>query len=126
MFSVTNVLPPKARARLEEFFEADLGDVRLCTSRLARVVAGVCRADGVTLGRFVFLSRRGERRDLPFLAHEVAHVLQYRQRGIPRFLLEYVAGWIAGGFRYSKISLEREAFERERRFIAPSRRPTSP
>jgi hypothetical protein len=91
----------------------------LCIGWIARAVTAVCRADGVTLGRFVLLSRRGERRDLPFLAHEVAHVLQYRQRGIPRFLLEYVAAWIAGGFRYSKIPLEREAFEAERRFTSP-------
>lgn len=116
---MTCALSRGERARLEEFFKADLGNVRLCNGRLARIVTGTCGADGVTLGRFVFLSRRAERRDLPFLVHEVAHVLQYRERGVFRFLVEYVRGWIAGGFRYSRIPLEREAFEAERRFTSP-------
>jgi len=50
-------------------------------------------ADAMTLGRFV-LVRKGSERDPYLLAHELVHVRQYRERGIPRFLAGYLGGYL--------------------------------
>lgn len=54
-------------------------------------------ADGMTLGRFVLLTRddpadRTGAREL--VAHELVHVVQYREMGTPRFLWRYVTAYV--------------------------------
>jgi len=44
------------------------------------------------------------------LFHELVHVEQYRQLGIPRFAELYVLGFLNGG-DYDHIPLERNAYE---------------
>jgi hypothetical protein len=91
--------------------------------RFARAAASLFRADAFVLGRHVFLSRRGaleiragteEGREL--LAHELVHVEQYEERGVPRFLLRYFGEYLVARARgrshldaYRAIGFEREA-----------------
>ena len=49
------------------------------------------------------------------LFHELVHVEQYRQLGIPRFCELYVGGFLKGG-RYEAIPLEVNAYSLEDRF----------
>ncbi len=51
------------------------------------------------------------------LFHELVHVEQYRQLGIPRFSDLYVSGFLNGG-SYEAIPLEVNAYALERRFKA--------
>jgi len=55
-------------------------------------------ADGLTIGRVVIV-RKGHEHDPYLLAHEMVHVRQYRERGIPRFLAGYLG-------RYLRLRLE--------------------
>jgi len=50
-------------------------------------------ADAMTLGRFV-LVRTGHEDDPYLLAHELVHVGQYRQRGLPCFLARYLGRYV--------------------------------
>ncbi len=50
-------------------------------------------ADGLTLGRFVFI-RKGHETSRYLLAHELVHVGQYRRRGVPGFLGRYVGRYL--------------------------------
>lgn len=53
--------------------------------------------------------------------HELVHVEQYRQLGIPRFSELYVRGFLNGG-TYETIPLEVNAYTLEERFESDSRR----
>lgn len=74
-------------------------------------------ADGMTLGRFVFL--RGDRIEggvSKLMAHELVHVRQFAELGPIRFVATYVREYLQGLFRlrshraaYLAISLEVEA-----------------
>jgi len=55
------------------------------------------------------------------LFHELAHVEQYRQLGIPRFSELYVRGFLSGG-SYEAIPLEVNAYTLEGRFEQNSAR----
>ena len=88
------------RRALEAFYGADLGDVRLHAGLVARGIARLLGASAVTLGRRVFFSPAGwrarearGRRGLELLAHEAAHVLQYRREGRIRMLVRYLASY---------------------------------
>ena len=50
----------------------------------------------------------GVRLTAPFLAHELAHILQRERLGW-RFLFAYVWGWARAGFRYERNRMELEA-----------------
>ena len=86
--------------------------------RRARVVGVPVLTPGVagmTLGRFVLL-RRGHERDRALLAHELVHVRQWRELGVPRLLWRYLAAYLRGrrsgldhAAAYHAIPLEAEA-----------------
>jgi hypothetical protein len=70
---------------------------------------------GMTLGRYVLL-RRSHTADRGLLAHELVHVRQWRELGVPRFLWRYLSAYFAGRARrlghqqaYRAIPLEVEA-----------------
>lgn len=102
--------------------------VVLCASLPAVLVSGVCRASAVTLGSLVFFSRSGwtqiaaaSDQGLVLVAHELAHVRQYRERGLVRFLWAYAREYFSGRLRglshrtaYREISFEIEARDVER------------
>ncbi|MEO5680524.1 MAG: DUF4157 domain-containing protein, partial [Acidimicrobiales bacterium] len=50
-------------------------------------------ADAMTLGRVVMV-RRGHEGGRYLLAHELVHVGQYAERGVPRFLAGYLARYL--------------------------------
>ena len=50
-------------------------------------------ADGLTIGRVVMV-REGHEHSRYLLAHEMVHVRQYRELGIPRFLAGYLARYL--------------------------------
>lgn len=51
------------------------------------------------------------------LFHELVHVQQYRQLGVPRFAQLYVSGFLSGG-GYNGIPLEKNAYELGGRYEA--------
>lgn len=92
--------------------EGVLGRVKLIKTNLLPPAA-----DGMTIGRFVFL--RGDRiedRSTTLLAHELVHVRQFAELGAARFLVIYIGSYLANLVRlrnhreaYLAIPLEVEA-----------------
>ena len=115
----------------------DLSGVRLHGGPLSRAAASLFRARAFVVGRHVFLSRTAfrhvraesaEGREL--LAHELAHVEQYRRRGVAAFLTRYFSEYLAARVHgrthreaYESIGFEREARESARRFAESSASP---
>jgi len=50
-------------------------------------------ADGMTVGRFVMVRKGHEDSDY-LITHELVHVRQYRERGVPGFLRRYLASYL--------------------------------
>lgn len=70
---------------------------------------------GMTLGRLIVL-HRDHLGDETLLRHELVHVRQWRELGVPRFLWRYLSAYVAGRLRglghqaaYRAIPLEVEA-----------------
>lgn len=71
----------------------------------------------MTIGRFVLLrDDHIERRETSLLAHELVHVRQFAELGLPRFLVEYFSSYARNFMRtrnhrqaYLDIPLEIEA-----------------
>ena len=59
------------------------------------------------------------------VAHELAHVVQYRILGLREFACQYVRGWAENGMQYETIPLEIQAYEIQDRFENPNERPFS-
>lgn len=123
-------LEPDVRRTLEDFFDADFGAVRLHRGRLSRWLCRLLRAKAVTVGRRVHFSRagwalirrRGERA-LRLMAHELAHVQQYRRQGLLPMLAGYLGYYFLArllgrsrGVAYRANPYEREAFAVEGSF----------
>lgn len=69
----------------------------------------------ITLGRLI-LMRRGNEHDEALLRHELVHVQQWADLGVPRFLWRYLTPYFRGRLRglthdaaYRAIPLEEEA-----------------
>ncbi|MGH9368320.1 MAG: eCIS core domain-containing protein [Thermoanaerobaculia bacterium] len=104
----------------------DFSRVRLRAGFLAGLAAAALRAEAFVLGRNVLLSKgaarsiaSGSETGARLLAHELAHVEQYRRHGIFRFLRRYLSDYLGGrarglphGEAYASIAFEREAQER--------------
>lgn len=70
------------------------------------------RGAAIVFGRTIYLFRVTKDQilnDLPYLRHEVAHVLQYQREGFIRFLMKYV--WYSIRFGYLQNPFEIEARE---------------
>src|SRR5262245_21280503 len=72
--------------------------------------------DGLTFDNCVLIRARPLTPNLLF--HELVHVEQYRQLGIPRFAVAYIRGFAENGFRYEEIPHEKIAFLLTGRFAA--------
>jgi hypothetical protein len=48
--------------------------------------------------------------------HELVHAVQYDLLGVDEFARRYTGGWIAAGFRYRSIPLEKTAYDLAARF----------
>jgi Domain of unknown function (DUF4157) len=84
-------------------------------ARIIVVPALTPGVDAMTLDRWIFV-RRGHEQDERLLTHELVHVRQWRERGVVRFLREYLGAYLAGHRRglshreaYLAIPLEQEA-----------------
>jgi hypothetical protein len=79
--------------------ELSLGEVRGPRSLVAHI-ALTARADGIALGRHVFVRSAlfGPEGSVPIelVAHEVTHVAQYMREGTLRFCLSYVSAYALG------------------------------
>jgi hypothetical protein len=116
-------IPPPLAERLLPEFENEVRRARLHAGPFARVLTSVAGSSAIVFGRRIFLaasaaSTRGA--DAPatveLLAHELAHVRQYRRYGMAAFLGRYVGEYLrsrlAGASHrdaYRGISFEREA-----------------
>jgi hypothetical protein len=125
-------LPEVAAAALEPFFGLRaLGRARFRTVPviedapfIAQAVAlGIPKTmdfaemAGITFDDTILLSLA---RPVPNYAalvfHELVHVVQYEILGVDEFARRYVGGFVAGGFDYYAIPLERMAYELQVRF----------
>lgn len=77
---------------------------------------------GITVGRRIML-RKGHEDRQQLLAHELVHVRQYQELGVPRFLARYLGEYARGLVRlrkphaaYRAISFEVEAREQAARW----------
>ena len=84
-------------------------------ARLQRTPVLSPGVNGMTLGRLVLL-RRGHERSEKLIAHELVHVRQWAELGVPRFLVCYLRTYLLGLVRlhshrraYLAIPLEEEA-----------------
>lgn len=117
-------LPPALRRLLEGHYGADLAAVRLHGGALAGWVTAAIGARAFVLGRRIFFTPRGWRmlrsggpEGVVLVAHEVAHVLQYRRDGLLPMLVRYGGEYLAGRLRgrshhaaYRGIGYEAEAY----------------
>lgn len=87
----------------ERSFLALLAAKKLKVQRVAMVLGYTIHLHNTTKGSF--LSNR------QWLLHELAHVQQYRQHGILRFLLLYI--WYSIRYGYSNNPFEVEARQKE-------------
>jgi hypothetical protein len=71
------------------------------------VLPRIAGHDAMTIGQRIFV--RGPRISAGLLAHEYAHVRQYRELGMIRFLIRYYGGLIRHG--YKNHPMEHEAHE---------------
>ena len=72
--------------------------------------------EGLTFDNCVVIRARPLTPDLLF--HELVHVEQYRQLGIPKFAAAYIRGFAEGDFCYHEIPHEKIAFSLTGRFTA--------
>ena len=129
-------IPSVLAGRLRPEFPSELDRARLYGGRLARILTAVAGASAIVFGRRIFLSREaagcledGSAAASRLLAHELAHVAQYRRFGVAPFLGRYVGEYLRGRFdgldhrtAYLSISFERDAEERARTCAADSGR----
>ena len=59
-----------------------------------------------------------EEEQIPNVFHECVHVAQYTRLGLVGFMRRYLEEWVASGYSYWAIGLERHAFELQKRFSA--------
>ncbi|MFN0146965.1 MAG: DUF4157 domain-containing protein [Dehalococcoidia bacterium] len=72
------------------------------------------KKSAITLGSHIWFVREEKRDDIALLAHELVHVGQYRELGVPRFLLRYGLHMLKAGFKYSRtLPLEAPAYARQ-------------
>lgn len=98
--------------------EGELRSMHVVTGAPGRWLPGVFGAGAMTFGRHV-LFRIGRYdpdtpRGLALIAHEAGHITQWRDLGIPRFVVEYARGLFIARFAHERHPLERPLNERQR------------
>jgi hypothetical protein len=118
-------IPPQLAERLHPAFGSHVERARLHCGRFARLLTSLAGADAIVFGRRVFLGSAAEHEltstdgaRVELLAHELAHVRQYRRWSVAAFLGRYVGEYLRGRLAgdshaqaYRAISFEREAEE---------------
>src|SRR5262245_53777196 len=112
-------LDEATRTKMEGFFGADLGDVRVHTDEPAASLAEDLSAEAFTLGRDVYFGRgkfdTSSRAGRGLLAHELTHVLQ-QKKGVARPGVQGFMAWTGAGGLEGEAEAVRTAFlsQRER------------
>lgn len=108
----------------------DLGAVRLSFSGPPAWWVRMQGRSAITIGTRIWFSKPEKLRDRALLAHELVHVGQYRDRGVPRFLVSYLRDMAKARFKYSSaLPLEAPAYARQRAaraLLAPATPPAEP
>lgn len=103
----------------------DLERLRPVTWRPAAWLPAILGASATTFGQFVFFRpgayNTGTARGLALVAHEAAHVTQYRDLGLVRFLARYVRYRVATRSRGLRHPMEAPCIELQRRALAALR-----
>lgn len=143
-FSYSMKLAESSRRKLENFFREYLNDVnfrlpnvKIYTGKFSGYFTSKIKVAGITFGRRIFIfpellsfNRQNQLKlSEELVAHEIAHVLQYRREGFFGFLFKYLRDYRANlrniGKRdfdsrrkaYLEIPFEIEAREVARKFI---------
>ncbi len=91
-----------------------LADVRLHVGGPMSWYLRAVRKSAITIGNRIWFTSDAKREDIALIAHELVHIAQYRERGIPRFLARYAWDMLRAGLRYSrKLPLEVPAYARQ-------------
>ena len=141
-------LSAESHSEVEEFFRRHTGrpalalpPVYVYAGALARALTQPAKVSAITFGRRVFVRPSMVERDLKgrasvpawLLVHEAAHVLQYEERGLARFLVGYLRSYLrvlvkgkdlsaaARTAAYLAIPEERAAREAERSYVESRR-----
>jgi GNAT superfamily N-acetyltransferase len=92
----------------------DLARVRLHVGGPPTWYLRLVHQSAITIGNGVWFISAEKRDDDALVAHELVHVAQYREMGVPRFLLRYLVDLARARFRYSRtLPLEAPAYARQ-------------
>jgi hypothetical protein len=113
-------LPEAAINRLVGHGSAEFAllEMRVVTGAPGRWIPPLFKAGAMTFGRTV-LFRRGQyapqtARGLALIGHEAGHITQWRDLGVPRFLVRYSRGLMTARFVHARHPLERPLNELQR------------
>jgi hypothetical protein len=88
--------------------DLDLSTVRIAEGCRLPLLPGFV---AITLGRSIYVRGHLARRPLTLLAHELAHVRQFRERGWLGMTGAYAAMWLEHGYARHPLELEARAAE---------------
>ena len=88
--------------------DLDLSTVRIAQGCRLPLLPGFV---AITLGRSIYVRGHLARRPLTLLAHELAHVRQFRERGWLGMTGAYAAMWLEHGYARHPLELEARAAE---------------
>lgn len=107
------------------FIDLDLDEIVLIdgVSTLQGLILKLFDASAITFGKRIYLSKSLNQNDpsaILLIAHELAHVEQYKKNGMILFLLRYIGEFIRNLIiyksfiiAYQRISFEEEAYNKE-------------
>ncbi len=137
-------LAESSHDKLQTFFREVLADenfrlptINFYAGRFSRIFTLILQVHGITFGRHIFvmpalIAKDYENRrklSLELAAHEIVHVLQYKNEGFFKFFYKYLTGYwgnlrskknwnsVSRHEAYLEISFEREAREIAARFV---------
>lgn len=99
--------------------ERNLREMRVLTGEPWRRIPPLFGASAMTFGRRVIFKQ--DRYDpqsgagLARIAHESMHIEQWRDLGVPRFVVRYARGLLSSRFRHDEHPMERDLVEEQRR-----------
>ena len=111
-------VPPTTRDWLTQHSliedSVDLDRVRLRVGGPPTRCLKLVKKRAITLGHSVWFREPQHLEDRALVAHELVHVAQYSEMGVPSFLATYLWHLARAGFRYSRsLPLEAPAYARQ-------------
>lgn len=111
-------LPDDVVVRLAPYVpERGLREMRVVTGAPWSRLPALLSMGAVTLGRYaIFREGRYDPMSasrLALIAHESMHVTQWRELGVPRFLVRYALGALSTRFRHGDHPMERDLIQKQ-------------